>query len=82
MTLTSLRFSKMLVASRLTWRLFTDQRSQANIAMGIRKSPNDKDPALAAFTEDILKIEIFGPEAGFVTLIKKATETDFDRKAI
>jgi hypothetical protein len=36
--------------------------------MRIRKNPEDKDPRLAAFTEDILKIEVFGPEAGFIIL--------------
>lgn len=61
-------FEDVSLASRFTWRFFTDQRSQANIAMRIRKNPEDKDPRLAAFTEDILKIEVFGPEAGFIIL--------------
>lgn len=35
---------------------------QTNIAMGIRMGADEKDVGSAAFSQDILKIEISGPD--------------------
>ncbi|KAI1079139.1 P-loop containing nucleoside triphosphate hydrolase protein [Whalleya microplaca] len=42
---------------------------EANTAMGIRMSMDDDDPSLAAFSQDILKIEISGPDQTHLTVI-------------
>lgn len=42
--------------------------AQANQAMGIRMSTEDVDPGIGAFSEDILKIEIYGPDVRHMRL--------------
>jgi hypothetical protein len=42
---------------------------EANRYMGIRMSNDDTDPELRAFSEDVLKVEINGPEQEHFTVI-------------
>ncbi|KXH66213.1 interferon-induced GTP-binding protein Mx1 [Colletotrichum salicis] len=42
---------------------------EANIAMGIRMGVDEKDVGLAAFSQDVLKIEISGPDQQHLTVI-------------
>ncbi|KAK2037735.1 interferon-induced GTP-binding protein Mx2 [Colletotrichum somersetense] len=48
---------------------FVQVFKDANIAMGIRMDAAHKDVGLAAFSEDILKIEISGPDQEHLTVI-------------
>ncbi|KAF2805000.1 interferon-induced GTP-binding protein Mx2 [Mytilinidion resinicola] len=43
--------------------------AEANTAMGIRMTVNDTESGLQTFSEDILKIEISGPEQEHITVI-------------
>ncbi|KAF4506151.1 hypothetical protein G6O67_006265 [Ophiocordyceps sinensis] len=42
---------------------------EANAAMGIRMDDDDDEPGCGAFSEDILKIEIYGPDQNHLTVI-------------
>ena len=56
-------------ASGLTAKSFADIIHDANQAMGIRISENDLSSSLQTFSEDILKIEISGPDQEHFTVI-------------
>ncbi|KAG8160026.1 hypothetical protein KVR01_010663 [Diaporthe batatas] len=51
---------------------------EANISMGIRMGEDDKDVGLAAFSQDILKIEISGPEVSSPPVCSAGLTTESD----
>ncbi|KAF1947621.1 interferon-induced GTP-binding protein Mx2 [Clathrospora elynae] len=57
------------VTSHLTNQDLETIMNEANQVMGIRIDENHTDPSLHAFSEDILKIEINGPEQEHFTVI-------------
>jgi GTPase SAR1 family protein len=56
-------------APALTNAVLLDVIGDANHAMGIRMTTDDMDPNLQAFSQDVLKIEVNGPEQEHFTVI-------------
>ncbi|ODA80261.1 hypothetical protein RJ55_03219 [Drechmeria coniospora] len=65
--------SQLLEFERCTTELDNDALTEifheANLAMGIRMTADDKKDGLAAFSQDILKIEVHGPDQSHMTVI-------------